>query len=1563
MGTPTTGLTGLTEQNLLEKKEAKEEVKETTTSFTRPSSRRFLVYLSGATHDLSPEKTGTGNVDYQNTLAQHLKERFSETFRLIEKMNDEKEIFDLIEQTKATHHPLLHIIINAPNTGCLFTIDRLKAFKERGGRLVITVLDHDKQNDSSLKKQTNDYIELADHCILLDSSNKRSVLERVTEQHGVIYEKVFTKNISTDLLPLARLNRKKWQAFQRIKNAVYTSRSDRSFIDHNASKLELLDNYKKLIQKIKQEIDKDKEHTLKFKEMMKKKGKSEEEIKGMTEEEIQKELTHREFSLNELFSMNFRTLMTSLKNVDKDLSPAMKEILSSKDKPPDQVLHILEKKLLRCLVRENIIRFKHKTPHLESIAKQGVLTSVDERFRKALEATKKEIAKDQKLTEEQLKEAAQSRIKARTPQNQGFSDILYFTCGSINPRSPNYLNGSGGEIVGDMESIAENNPDLLRGSFISDHFSAFHIPRVEPTVSVVGHDFEITYEKTTKTLKFNKGTDQVKETTTKYGEECFAYPQIDIALYLMLIKRLRYFGKELWETVINTILENPTNRAVMMQDIIQTIFHPGVLEFHIPRALQLDQFGVKCQSSRDLGSMHVYKENNQWTIVKLSSHQPQDVFVLVADQGFPFPFFRAENSNVSIESSFLKDFNQSYSLKIETPQCKIKQLFTRRSGLKDTFIQDTFFLCELEIDEASLEVLRKKKDLWIVSINKEETFSTDAFVNADNVSINIESRKIPALSLFLLNYCSRICRGQDKLLDLAPDIFKRLYDNTYATYHTLQQNIFENNQPNIDLIKSPCVNLLTEYRDERGVRNSLISKMFLYKHVEFINFIVRDFKELKEIILSTALACPALYDILLTCFEKNLKDFPELFLKNAPLKEHILKLLYSMHPAFIYCYRAAPKEIRETVSITDALLYKYQGNPWKNGLQDEKPYGRLIPGYADILKTRYDKGMSIKTLAEFFELALQNEKLTLSDCEELIYIAYLYLEKGFTLIADTIFSKIDFPVIKASLEKHIQEFVLIGQSESVQTLQLAVNRVNQYWNERKEKREVKSDSPTKPLPPDPLCHYKTMEIAYQKSRMAANEKVFSILVTKNSADEYSFILNRSSKRYYPFFVEPMGNLLSNGGKPSAFDKLNFDFSLGYHSKTVSWKKLGTASSTFYPTFFVGVLEELESKQLGVLAESANVVVIPFGQLEQLLNKPSTSKKTPQKNTSLSFNRFSKFMLTHVKKHFGSLENSLKDSKELNELLTSTRKAQKAFLKAVEQRNPVEIDSQLKTELVNVNWIGFHDGKSALDWILQEVNNEDFSSPNKERCVSIIKCVQQLLCHQAELDIKYFQVKKGFILPVIMTANMDNQFDFTDHYNALDDESRQYCFKTAYRNLSHQAKILHSYMNKNTRRLLAEYLLLELKGEALNSDLSHINMYSLFVKQQFPSKDVQEVADLRFAEFILFLLKNDDLDENCFEELCLMAACHLKDEPPSSKLALAIQAAIPKAEFLAIANNIIQQYRDEKKGKDEEERRGIVEDIEEAIAELSKYWGEMEAIFDTLSKLWDPEPPKRAGLRL
>ncbi len=136
------------------------------------------IFISSAVRNGKPQKLGTGDTDYANTLAKALKKNGQDAQYMM-KLVDENSIYRHIfkEAKKSKKKPILHILINPPALGSAFSRKGLEKFKKNGGEVVITVVEFVRATMSDRHRlDIINKLDLAKEVIFLDDNDKNQAI-------------------------------------------------------------------------------------------------------------------------------------------------------------------------------------------------------------------------------------------------------------------------------------------------------------------------------------------------------------------------------------------------------------------------------------------------------------------------------------------------------------------------------------------------------------------------------------------------------------------------------------------------------------------------------------------------------------------------------------------------------------------------------------------------------------------------------------------------------------------------------------------------------------------------------------------------------------------------------------------------------------------------------------------------------------------------------------------------------------------------------------------------------------------------------------------------------------------------------------------------------------------------------------------------------------------------------------------------------------------------------------------------------------------------------------------
>jgi ankyrin repeat protein len=128
------------------------------------------VFITSESPMAATNETGTGDVDYANTLYTQLKARAGDTVKYVNQNTKQEFSYRKGQQ-------IIHMIVNPPLTGCAIDLDWLKLSLFQKNSLVVTAIDFAKYSDPKDKTKIFDYLSLANHAIFLDELDKKACIE------------------------------------------------------------------------------------------------------------------------------------------------------------------------------------------------------------------------------------------------------------------------------------------------------------------------------------------------------------------------------------------------------------------------------------------------------------------------------------------------------------------------------------------------------------------------------------------------------------------------------------------------------------------------------------------------------------------------------------------------------------------------------------------------------------------------------------------------------------------------------------------------------------------------------------------------------------------------------------------------------------------------------------------------------------------------------------------------------------------------------------------------------------------------------------------------------------------------------------------------------------------------------------------------------------------------------------------------------------------------------------------------------------------------------------------
>jgi hypothetical protein len=144
------------------------------------------------------------------------------------------------------------------------------------------------------------------------------------------------------------------------------------------------------------------------------------------------------------------------------------------------------------------------------------------------------------------------------------------------------------------EDFIQHNPNILKGSS-SDHFAAYLAEQTSVTLLIHDVEYFVTKQKKTdpvgghfyeKKRTFRHGDGKIYEKTIRMGEECFPFVLVKKAAILMFIRDLRYLDEQTWNKVVES---DPTS----IINIFKALYHPGIFEFRVPVEINLNSKSVR----------------------------------------------------------------------------------------------------------------------------------------------------------------------------------------------------------------------------------------------------------------------------------------------------------------------------------------------------------------------------------------------------------------------------------------------------------------------------------------------------------------------------------------------------------------------------------------------------------------------------------------------------------------------------------------------------------------------------------------------------------------------------------------------------------------------------------------------------------------------------------------------------------------------------------------------------------------------------------------------------------
>lgn len=139
--------------------------------------KQYTLFFSTLHKKPDQEQSGTGDIDYTQTIAQMVNQKFPSIAQYIRNCQTESEVYDFIDKHKGKFPAILHITLNAPDVGFGFTEEGLRQFKSKGGKIVMTALEFNKYTDIYEKCAILKYLQFADSIIFLDDYDKNAAIK------------------------------------------------------------------------------------------------------------------------------------------------------------------------------------------------------------------------------------------------------------------------------------------------------------------------------------------------------------------------------------------------------------------------------------------------------------------------------------------------------------------------------------------------------------------------------------------------------------------------------------------------------------------------------------------------------------------------------------------------------------------------------------------------------------------------------------------------------------------------------------------------------------------------------------------------------------------------------------------------------------------------------------------------------------------------------------------------------------------------------------------------------------------------------------------------------------------------------------------------------------------------------------------------------------------------------------------------------------------------------------------------------------------------------------------
>jgi len=549
----------------------------------------------------------------------------------------EKDIYSFIEAEKNSHHSILHIMLQLPIIGSAFSLEGLTHFKSmgKGQRLVITplLLSHPSMT-KALKQETLKYLALADSIVFTNEADKKEAIALCKEMdlgQNDLLEKIKLASIISELNFTNPKTPAKEPAILKTDvvtlpteeegtvTTVTTTLFDNGKVEtttetkkgNSIHRSTVIENVVTPPPTLEEEIP-----HLQFRKLFAVYKRTlvdnDPAAKAFLEwrADFRKRRAYSKFAevqkinIEQQSEINFKALLHRLKNVEGPYTEEMRQFLLKELGASRRALTLPESHILVTLLRMPWF-IKHVSPHYKTIFENG----------------------NSLISLEQRKRLHQDISNSHTNPMEGNTDNAFLTLNAGDFAPVRFLEDVETVIEGDYPKLLETNTSSLKGLWSSGHIYAFLTEQDGEPLTIFASRLSVNYRK-----RIDEETDEVewfkecvfthpdgtkKTLILQKQDEIFVYPKIDIAFALMLIEKLRLLGKETYDEIIRRVpapkrdkkskadsadskenqegLENQEDLKVnqeferLIQDLIQTINHSGILEVHKPAELSLDE--------------------------------------------------------------------------------------------------------------------------------------------------------------------------------------------------------------------------------------------------------------------------------------------------------------------------------------------------------------------------------------------------------------------------------------------------------------------------------------------------------------------------------------------------------------------------------------------------------------------------------------------------------------------------------------------------------------------------------------------------------------------------------------------------------------------------------------------------------------------------------------------------------------------------------------------------------------------------------------------------------------